>query len=64
MTEHDMDLYAPVDDAGAEPERVCVTCRHFDPCPRAVCDKGVCRMPFVSYVWTDEAATCNEWEEA
>lgn len=42
VTEHDMDLYAPLDDCGAEPERVCATCGNFDECPCG-CRYGVCR---------------------
>lgn len=61
MRSYDADLYAPMDDAGAEQERVCATCRYYEPCPCG-CVWGICRdcQEHVSATLPG----CEGWEEA
>lgn len=61
MTDHDLDLYSPLTEE-VEPEHLCSTCRHFDPCPCG-CEWGVCRNPFCRADYVTGLNTCEEWEE-
>ena len=63
MTEHDYDLQAPKCE-DEEPDGVCSTCRHFEPCPCGRCGWGVCRRPFCRADYVTGFDTCDEWEEA
>lgn len=55
MTEHDMDLYAPLDDYGAKDPRTCSTCSHLI---ELCCDYGVCELWLLRH-FGDRADPCE-----
>ena len=61
MTDHDLDLYAPFTE-DAEPERVCSTCKHLEPCPCG-CGWGVCTGLHIEAGMITINDSCIDWEE-
>lgn len=64
MTPHDLDLYAPYDNAGEGQARVCLRCRWYEPCPCGRCGYGMCTRPLGDREYVSEEVQCDEWEES